>query len=362
MITSTSNLLAEHLYTAAGAYRQGKRRNASECTSAAVGFDQLLGAAILKYSSPREQILMSAALAARTRGLAAARKGDLEVAEANLRTSRDIMEVPWLSAESHALLASFQEAAEAFIDFRCGRHDLARERVYRAMSADGTLLSREGYHVLELHRVQLGHNLARVDANAGEPERAARTLAGLLIYLEGEREAWPFPDYTYTGKATVEDLPEEQVADLFIQLASELALLLASELALLLAGRGREEALALFAPVVAHAELHAPGRCRRHPAAHAWFSLKRTYLERNAMGFLQGVQGVLADGPKEGSLLWYATVTDLYGECARLLEDFPAETTSLMSEITEDVASWSRVPAGLKAGIGVAVMKQPTPA
>jgi hypothetical protein len=354
MITSRSNILAEHLHRAADAYQHGKRHHASASTSTAVGFDQLLGAAILKYASPGEQILMKAALVARTKGLAAARKGEMEVAEANLRASRDIMEVPWLSAESHALLASFQEAAEAFIDFRCGRHDLARERVYRAMSADGTLLSREGYHILELHRVQLGHNLARVDANAGEPEQAAQILAGLLTYLEGEREAWPFSNYTYTGKATVEDLPEEQVADLFIQLASELALLLD--------GRGREEGLALFAPVVAHAELRATRHCRRHPSAHAWLSLKLACLERNVVGFLQGVQEVLADGPREGSLLWYATATDLYRECARLLEDFPAEAISLMSEIAEDAASWTRVPAGLKADIGVAMMKQPTPA
>ncbi|MGA7731969.1 MAG: hypothetical protein WCD37_11955 [Chloroflexia bacterium] len=354
MITSTSNILAEHLHRAAGAYRHGKRHRVSAGTSTAVGFDQLLGAAILKHASPREQMLMSAALVARTRGLAAVRKGDMEVAEANLRTSRDILEVPWLSTESHALLASFQEAAEAFIDFRCGRHDLARKRVFRAMSADGTLLSRDGYHVLELHRVQLGHNLARVDANAGEPERAARILAGLLTYLEGESVAWPFPDYTYTGKATVDDLPEEQVADLFIQLTSELALLLD--------GQGREEGLALFAPVVAHAELKATRRCGRHPSAHAWLSLKLAYLERNVVGFLEGAQEVLADGPREGSLLWYATATDLYRECARLLEDCPAEASSLRSELAEDAVSWIRVPAGLKAGAGVAVMKQPAPA
>jgi hypothetical protein len=253
--------------------------------------------------------------------------------------------VRWLSEQSRTLLGSFQQAAEAFVDFRCGSYNDARERIYSALAADERLLSDPRYKILELHRIQLGHNLARVDAYDDQPERSAAVIAALLSYIEGEREAWPFPGIV--SDVSVDELPDEQLADLFTQLTSELALLVLDV--------PGDEALALLTPALPHAYASETSRCGRYPLAHDWLRLKLAYLEGDRSPFLDRLCDFLPQGPSNGSLLWQAAVVDLYCLCPSVAQAHPHVTGPLMLEIEQDAVAWV-APPRLKAR----VTRQPT--
>ena len=339
--------LLEQLSAVASVYRSGKVASHERSTSA-TQFRQLLGAVLLDGASNAELVILRAALAAQAKGLALLRAGTPEAeiaARAELRAAGDLVEVRWLSEQSRILLGSFQQAAEAFIDFRCGRYGEARERVYNALADDERLLSDPRYKVLELHRIQLGHNLARVDAYDDQPERAAVTIAALLSYIEGEREAWPFPGMV--SNVSVDELPDEQLADLFTQLTGELALLVLDE--------PEGEGPALLAPALPHAYATATGRCGRYALAHDWLRLKLTFLEGDRLSFLDRLHDFLPQGPIDGSLLWQAAVVDLYRLCSSLAEAHPHLSKPLMREIEQDAPAWV-APPRLKA----CVIQRPT--
>ena len=338
--------LLEQLSEVASAYRSGKAAS-HERSSSAAQFRQLLGAVLLDGASNAELVILRAALAAQAKGLTLLRAGTPEAAiaaRAELRTAGDLLGVRWLSEQSRTLLGSFQQAAEAFVDFKCERYSEARERVYSALAADDRLLSDPRYKILELHRIQLGHNLARIDAYDGEPERAAVAIAALLNYIEGAREAWPFPGLA--SQVSVDELPDAQLADLFTQLTSELALLVLDE--------PDDVGLALLAPALPHAYALATSRCGRYALAHDWLRLKFAFLEGDRLSFLDRLRDFLPQGPSDGSLLWQAAVVDLYRLCASLLAAHPHLTEPLMLEIEQDAVAWV-APPRLKACVATRV-------
>lgn len=322
---------------AADAYRNGKR-NQRQPSAAATGrtFDHLLSIAVAARLSRDEQLLGRAASGARSRALKAARNGQLDIARQALSESAQILQSGVLSAEARLFLKSFHEAVAAYLDFKRGEPDLARARVERALAADCVLISQYGYDILELHRIQLGHNLMRVEARFGEPQQATAIGAALLSYTEGDNSSWPFP--RFGDGARPDHLPDELAEAMVIQISGELAILLA--------GKPAEETVHLLSVALPHIEGIATDRCNDHLLAHQWLRAKWGFARQAWPAFFENLSDLLRDGLADAPLLWRASVADLYVACEALDKD---GAEALRREIAEDVRAWPRVPEPVRA-------------
>lgn len=318
------------------AYHEGRNKSSGLSAAASgVGFDHHLEVMISERLLIEEQLLMRVSSGARARALTAARGNNLEVARQALDESLSVLYSDALSLQAKHILTSFHEAVEAYVSYKYGRYDEARRRVFKALETDGTLIREYGYKILELHRIQLGHNLMRIKGREC-PLEAAKICLGLLRYIEGDEESWPISEFKNGGSPT--ELPADLLAAMFIQITGELALLLA--------GKEKGDGAAIFTPLVPLAEDRITLKDCQHRRARDWLYIKLVFLKRNTKAFLERVAKLLGEGPGEITLLWRAAATDLYQFCS----DFSIpEAFSLKKEIGADARTWQRLPIQLKS-------------
>lgn len=274
--------------------------------------------------------------AASQRGLLAARRGQIAMADQSFGEARAILRSRKLSLESDLICRSFQAAAEAYLDYRRRAVDQARNRVHEALAIDVVLEGEYGYDILHLHRIQLVHNLMRIDAGCMHFEDAIDLGCRLLNYLEGGPEILPGPGPW--GSTHIRSLPPEIVTAMFGQVTGEVALVLA--------GKGRDDARDLFAVVAPHAQLEATSNCHHYPQAHAWFQVKQAFVGDDVARFLNRSSQFFADGRGDTPLLWYATAVDLAGLCDDL--DLP-EADMVKLQVARDAVTWEYLPPKLRS-------------
>jgi hypothetical protein len=331
-----SELFKDLLHTTLECYRQGFRKPIQiTLTASGEGFDHHLQAVINIRLPLKEQLLMRRCEQARRQGLLAARRGHIATADQLLGESRAILHSEKLSVESSLICKSFQAATEAYLDYRRGAFDQARARVHEALAIDVVLEEEYGYKILHLHRVQLVHNLMRIDARCARFEDAIDLGCRLLSYLEGSSEILPVPGSWDSAK--IASLPPEIVAAMFAQVTSEIALVLA--------GKDRRVARDLFLVAIRHAQLEATGNCHHYPRPHAWFQIKQSFVDNNVDIFLDRASQFLADGRGDTPLLWYAIAVDLVVWCDDL--DLP-EAELVKLEIARDAITWEYLPPTLR--------------
>ena len=185
------------LYRVFTAYREGIVRKASIQGDPApilpreLDFNQLSDSACLGLSSPQERLIARKAGAAGQRGFLAARAGDLDLAQTHFATSWALwekLEDGFCQAWTAGLIESFQ----AYLDYRSSRRNDARLRIERALDSALLLEDRYGLTLFELLRIQLGHNLARIDWRFGLYEGAFALAGALIGHLQGSRQELPF--------------------------------------------------------------------------------------------------------------------------------------------------------------------------
>lgn len=131
--------------------------------------------------------------ALRETGLIRARAGDLEVARHFIADARFNMRDVFLSEEATLLFETYQLPAESFLDYLEQRFEEAREAMHRAAAA-ANRLSRDYGYAVELRRIHLGANLVKISMRAQAHENAVRQGMGLLRYILGDANAWPWHD------------------------------------------------------------------------------------------------------------------------------------------------------------------------
>jgi hypothetical protein len=317
---------------AAVAYREGRVRSAVVSYAASgVGFDRQLEDLISRRVDREGRLLLRASSRARSRALSSARAGRLAMAREAVNESRRIQMDRSLSREVRLIITAFQDAVEAYLEYKWRHFEMARELLFEALRVDRVLIHRYGYNILELHRIQIGHNFMRLAIGRGDADQAAELCAHLLAYTQGGADRWPFSEAGHGGVPG--DLPLELVSAMFVQLASELALLLASQPA----ERGR----ALLAPAVALAGTGTVTRSELQGRVYDWLEIKFAYVQGDFETFLQKVSRLLTGGPGETPLLWRATVTDLHDLCRACSLDGAVQ---LADEIARDAATWRPTP------------------
>lgn len=126
----------------------------------------------------------------REQGLAAARRGDMAEAAAQLRGAADLCETSALSDQARTAARSFQHAADAFVAYRRGHHVDAIRDLEAALSACDDLGDLFG-EAMEFRRIHLARNILRVQCRCAPSERIVAETIALLFYIGGDSSCWP---------------------------------------------------------------------------------------------------------------------------------------------------------------------------
>jgi hypothetical protein len=125
------------------------------------------------------------------KGLIAARQGYVGESRMHYEAAKRyldlLVDVPLVSL----LGSSTYDSGVAYLDFRCGSLKESREHLDRAMDAD-LVLEQIGLPVMQMHRIQQGHNLVRMGLRAGDHGSAIRLAGELWAYMEHQIGELPY--------------------------------------------------------------------------------------------------------------------------------------------------------------------------
>lgn len=162
--------------------------------------------------------------------LDAAREGRLQSASALLDEVRSLIAAPATAPTMRVFAEAFLNAVAAYLCYRRFDWGGTYEALRLALERDDALIA-QGLPILEMHRVQIGHNWMRVLARQIGDSVAAALGIALIKYLRsgGRGELWP-EQVSYGARRVPvawEALPSELVHAMDEQLTCELAVCLA---------------------------------------------------------------------------------------------------------------------------------------
>lgn len=276
----------------------------------------------------------------RTRGLNAARQGNLIKAEQHFKAARLRLKLDKLSTLSSLLFKSALERSEAYLDYRLGDFDKARNRTFGILETYVFLEKEYGYEILFLRRLQLLCNLVQLEAGCMRYEYAINLASQLLSYLEGKLEVLPVPG-NWGCDRIMRQSPELMAATFA---------LVTCEVAKILVQKNHQLVKKLFAIVSFNLQLQANNNCYCHPRSYSWLLVKQVFVNKDIPKFLELAANFLEQGRADTPLLWYATVIDLVSVCDELEL---SESQLLKQEILEDSVNWEDCPQKFLRVLGI---------
>jgi tetratricopeptide (TPR) repeat protein len=267
-------------------------------------------------------------------GLLAAREGRCDEARQLLQTSRKLLK-RMEEGPGRTMAVAFMEGNAAYLDHRLGRPDKARAKVRRALDADLALELDFDLTMYEMHRVQLGHNLARVDLKLGRPLEALRLCGQILAYLEGLRRELPY-HHDWLPVRLV-SIPRSLVRAMFVQVASETIQYLVS--------RPSAESWSTFLEQALPSN-GAGGKSPYSPRLWRWLQARQARRDGDLDTYLSTLEEVLFEGPKELASLFYAMLVDFVETCASVES---ANARKIHEVLVKDSAKWKGLPPAYAA-------------
>jgi hypothetical protein len=145
-----------------------------------------------RLTLPEVTILLEAETV-RSKALIRARSGDFAGSEQALWMAKQLCEQINLSTEAALAADTYHTAAQAFLEYKRHRYKAARRLLLQSLDSSGVLNDEFGYK-MEMRRLHLGRNIARVEAVSLNYCSAIRHTVSLLRYIEGIRKSWPFSE------------------------------------------------------------------------------------------------------------------------------------------------------------------------
>jgi hypothetical protein len=311
------------------AYRSGLLRRSGPETGRNLSFQVLISLVSRDLFPVRERVRFRRIWNASWHGLSAARAGHLEEAMRLFAIGEEELAAVEMGSGCWLLGLSILESARAYLDYREGRFELARERTYAAMDADSTLEQRGAYGLLELHRVQAVHNLMRIDLRAGEASRAFSLAGDILIYLEGHRESLPV--HRDWRKRWLQQAPHALRRKLIAQVADEVALALVANVE----SNGWETFSARISSWMCQAKVGL------HPRVFLWIQVKAARVAGDASGYLDRLCDFLSGGREDIPALWYSCMIDFLEFCD---VENSSQSRYVKAAVLRDTAKWPALP------------------
>jgi hypothetical protein len=290
VILPSREILEEIVSACRGSHRSGAAEPYREW------FDELLAAHTRLRLDDRERGSLGAIEVEGRSGLIRARAGRHPDAEDHFRRAQRLLEILPLGDEARALGESMLGAQRAYCYYRLGDDARARSLLERSFALDVLLDEQHGYHVLHMHRIQLVHNMIRIDARRGRWRTALSVAHAVLAYLEAptrtELRALPSPWCLGWSGAFAHALPGNLVRAMHAQIAEELAQMVAEVAA---AGTPPEEISATLASV---------GAPPFNGQVDEWIEFQRARFDTDHRDPLAALLPLLRRGAEPSAPLW----------------------------------------------------------
>ena len=240
----------------------------------------------------------------------------------------------WLMGES-AL-----ESAHAYLDYREGRFDQARERLLASMDADLLLEQNETFGLLEIHRIQSALNMMRIDLRIERHEEAFLLAGRVLAYLENLDS--DLPVHHSWRRETLLRAPRAVRRAMVTQVGNDTALALS---------RTKDpNAWPAFRAGVGLATQHAywEGGDALHQPVRQWLHLKQAFEQQDWDLYPDLLADFLPAGRRDIAPIWYASVIDFFYFCKRVGS---RASLQICDGILRDSQKWRALPPSLRESL-----------
>lgn len=316
------------------AYRQGLLRQPQPHSSMPPrDFDALMFLGALGWAPLAERLQLRNLGYACGKGLTAARQGRLDESLRHYHQAREHLDrledgtrLAWL------LGASTYWAGVAYLDFRRGFAQQAREHLDLAMDSD-LELEQAGLPVIQMHRIQQGHNLVRMEFRLERREPAVELAAALLAYMEGQTGELP---YHHAWKPReLRAVPRGLLEAMIHQIAGETA-------GCIVTG---EAPSAEWNILIAASRLCGDPETAVSPQAQYALRAQRNRLRNDPEGYLRDLERFFRFGIRHCHRLWYAVMVELVDFCR---EADTHRSRQVRDVILRDSARWKGLPSFLR--------------
>jgi len=296
-------------------------------------FDQLSNCACLGLSSPQERLASRETGWAARRGFLAARAGELTLAREHFATSwnkwRDLKE-----GFCRTRLVGIIEGYEAYLEYRLSCRSEARRRLERALDSALLLENRYGLTLFELQRMQLGHNLARIDWRFGFVEDAFSLAGALVGYLQGRRRDLPF-HHDWCG---------ERLRSCPVYLRKAMIVQIAGEAIDQLVSRPESSLWEAFLGEAKIGDERSSSQFFADPRLWHWMRARRSRLQGDCRQYLEILEEILPPGPRGLGTSYYSILVDFADFCS---VDRSIAARKVVGFFSRDAPKWKGLPAVL---------------
>ena len=330
----TETALDSSLIEAFNAYREGLRRQPrARPYMPPRDFDALMFLGTIGQVKPQDRLWLRRLYLACGRGLAAARQGRLDESHLHYLQAADPLDRLLHGTRAGWLVGvSTYQAGVAYLDLRRGCAERARERLELVLDAD-LELERAGLPVVQMHRIQQGHNLVRMDLRLGRRESAIGLAGALVAYMERLADGLPY--HRGWQPRALQAVPRGLLRAMIHQVAGETAGFIVTGAAPDLEWRGL---------------LATAGLCREADAAvfpQVQYALRARHdrLLDDREGYLRNLGRFFHLGIRDCHLVWYPVMVELAAFCGEL---DTARSRQVQSLIARDAARWRGLPSALR--------------
>jgi hypothetical protein len=286
------------------AYRQGLlQQPRPQLPMPTRDFDVLMFLGTIGWLPLENRLQLRSLSGACGKGLTAARQGLLDdslrhyqQAEGYLERLKDSTRPAWL------LGCSTYRPGIAYLDFRRGFPQRAREHLDQAMDS-GLELERDGLPIMQMSRIQQGHNLARMDLWLGQRESAFKLAAALLAYMESRTNELPY-HHGWRPKG-LQAVPRNLLETMIHQIVGETA-------GDIVAGKASAEE---WSVLIEASYLHGDPEAAISPRVQYALRAQSNLLMNNARGYLRYLERFFRFGIRNCHRLWYAVIVEFAGFC-----------------------------------------------
>ena len=269
--------------------------------------------------------------APREHALALARARDLDRADASMKAAELLLALAHLASDARAYAETMHQAAVSYLEYQRGNYAAAQTRMQRSIEATDRLAAHWGdTDFIVCRRVDLAHNLMRVEMRRGSLEAAMQRGARLLRHILEVR-----CDQSSDGPgAPAEPAMDATVARILYDLVTGTASEIIAPLE-----RGHANALFQLLPTPSY-QIPSPS-----PGASMWWSVTQAALGPEPERFLREAAPFLRAGRGRTPSLWYSVTLDLI-RIYRAID--PDDGLSAADELEAELETGPRVPERLR--------------
>jgi tetratricopeptide (TPR) repeat protein len=266
------------------------------------------------------------------KGLSASRQGCLDEALDHYDQAKQQLDRLEGSQLAWLLGVSTYEAGIAYMDFRHGCIERAQESLNRAMNAD-LQLERAGLPVMQMHRIQQGHNLARMDLRLGRREVAIKLGGMLFAYLEHRVEVLPY--HRDWNSKLLQAVPRSLLQAMIHQIIGETA-------GSLVTGAASVEE---WRVLIEACRLCRDPETTVFPQVQYALQAQHERLKGTQEEYLHNLERFFRFGIRDCHLLWYAIMIEFVNFCGEL---DTRRSWEIRGVILRDSAKWKGLPLLLR--------------